>query len=658
MPGIERFSISELVAEATELQAAGHRRGDPVRDPGVQGRGRIGRLRPGGGRADGGAGAEGGAPRAGRDHRRLPVRVHVARPLRRRSRRRGRQRRHDRAARARPRSRTPTRARTSWRPSDMMDGRVGAIRSQLDEEGHPNVAIIAYSAKYASAFYGPFREAAESTPEFGDRRGYQMDPANALEARARGGARPRGGRRRGDGEARDPLPRRDPPREGPRPGAPVAAYHVSGEYSMLKAAAQNGWIDERAAVLETPDRDPARRAPTWCCTYLREGGRGLALSGADAPLREPRPKVRSRRDGAAVPLDDDDKRLMNLLQSSFPLEPEPFVAHRRARRSWRWTRSRRRTQRLLDERIIREITPIFDTRALGYASMLVAAKVDDEQPPPRRADHQLPPRRLPQLPAHARVQPLVHDRDPARLRAGPRGHARGAAGRHRRRVDPPAPHADAVQDQHEPGDGAGNRGAGGRGRRRPAARARAPALRRHRHRRDPRAAGPDGGHRAPLRRRRRARSGWPPSAFLEHLEGMVERKLLRRVAAILYHRRAGFSANGMGVWRVPEEQVLEVGSEDGRRARDLPLLPAAHLPGLALLGVHDGPRALEGGVRRDPRPDRRGARPARRRPRGALLVDRVQEDPAALLHRRLRATGSGSTPAHDRGRVGPRHTHL
>src|SRR5213078_3155603 len=67
-------------------------------------------------------------------------------------------------------------------PSDMMDGRVGAIRSQLDEEGHPNVPIVAYSAKYASAFYGPFREAAESTPEFGDRRGYQMDPANALEA--------------------------------------------------------------------------------------------------------------------------------------------------------------------------------------------------------------------------------------------------------------------------------------------------------------------------------------------------------------------------------------------------------------------------------------------------------------------------------------------
>ena len=142
----------------------------------------------------------------------------------------------------------------------------------------------------------------------------------------------------------------------------------------------------------------------------------------------------------------------------------------------------------------------------------------------------------------------------------------------------------------------------------------------------------------------------PTERFLEHLEGMVERKLLRRVAAILYHRRAGFSANGMGVWRVPEDQVLEVGSEDGRRARDLPLLPAAHLPGLALLGVHDGPRALEGGVRRGPRPDRRGARPARRGPRGALLLDRVQEGAAALLHRRLRRLGAGARRRRASGR--------
>ena len=89
---------------------------------------------------------------------------------------------------------------------------------------------------------------------------------------------------------------------------------------------------------------------------------------------------------------------------------------------------------------------------------------------------------------------------------------------------------------------------------------------------------------------------------------MVDRKLLRRVAAILYHRRAGFSANGMGVWRVPEEEILETGRPDGRVPRDLPLLPAPDLSRLALQRLHDGPRPLEGGVRRDPRLDRRGVR--------------------------------------------------
>jgi porphobilinogen synthase len=134
-------------------------------------------------------------------------------------------------------------------PSDMMDGRVQAIRHQLDEEGHPDTAILAYSAKYASAFYGPFREAAESTPESGDRRGYQMDPANARE---------------GVREAlldveegadmvmvKPALPYLDLiARVRERTDVPVGAYQVSGEYSMLKAAAQNGWIDERAAVTE------------------------------------------------------------------------------------------------------------------------------------------------------------------------------------------------------------------------------------------------------------------------------------------------------------------------------------------------------------------------------------------------------------------------
>src|SRR4029077_6535923 len=135
-------------------------------------------------------------------------------------------------------------------PSDMMDGRVGAIRFQLDEEGHSDVPILAYSAKYASAFYGPFREAADSTPGFGDRRGYQMDPSNGAEAVREAELDLEEG---ADMLMVKPaVPYLDVVRRGKdETGAPVAAYHVSGEYSMLKAAAANGWIDERSAVLET-----------------------------------------------------------------------------------------------------------------------------------------------------------------------------------------------------------------------------------------------------------------------------------------------------------------------------------------------------------------------------------------------------------------------
>jgi porphobilinogen synthase len=134
-------------------------------------------------------------------------------------------------------------------PSDMMDGRIGAIRHQLDEEGHPNTPIIAYSAKFASAFYGPFREAAESTPEFGDRRGYQMDPANAREALREVALDVEEG---ADMVMVKPaLPYLDLiQRVKQETALPVAAYQVSGEYSMLKAAAANGWIDERAAATE------------------------------------------------------------------------------------------------------------------------------------------------------------------------------------------------------------------------------------------------------------------------------------------------------------------------------------------------------------------------------------------------------------------------
>src|ERR671916_1761834 len=134
-------------------------------------------------------------------------------------------------------------------PSDMMDGRVAAIRSELDNEGFENTPIMAYAAKYASAFYGPFREAADSAPQFGDRRSYQMDPANAREALVETGLDIEEG---ADIVMVKPaLPYLDVLRRvREKTDLPLAAYNVSGEYSMVKAAAQNGWLDERRAVLE------------------------------------------------------------------------------------------------------------------------------------------------------------------------------------------------------------------------------------------------------------------------------------------------------------------------------------------------------------------------------------------------------------------------
>jgi porphobilinogen synthase len=134
-------------------------------------------------------------------------------------------------------------------PSDMMDGRVGAIRKTLDENGFSHVAIMSYAAKYASGFYGPFREAAESTPQFGDRRSYQMDPANADEAIREVEMDIR--------EGADIVMVKPAMayldivyRVKEKFGYPVAAYNVSGEYSMIKAAGQNGWIDEGRIMME------------------------------------------------------------------------------------------------------------------------------------------------------------------------------------------------------------------------------------------------------------------------------------------------------------------------------------------------------------------------------------------------------------------------
>ncbi|HWI54838.1 MAG TPA: porphobilinogen synthase [Desulfobacteria bacterium] len=134
-------------------------------------------------------------------------------------------------------------------PSDMMDGRVGAIREALDANGYNNIPIMAYSAKYASGFYGPFRDVAESTPQFGDRRGYQMDPANSDEALKEVWLDVEEG---ADIVMVKPaLPYLDIIRRVKDEfQMPVAAYNVSGEYSMLKAAALNGWLDEKRVVME------------------------------------------------------------------------------------------------------------------------------------------------------------------------------------------------------------------------------------------------------------------------------------------------------------------------------------------------------------------------------------------------------------------------
>ena len=134
-------------------------------------------------------------------------------------------------------------------PSDMMDGRVGAIRQALDQSGFESVAIMAYAAKYASGFYGPFREAAESTPQFGDRSSYQMDPANTDEALREVALDIREG---ADIVMVKPaLAYLDVIyRVKQKFGYPVAAYNVSGEYSMIKAAGQNGWVDETRVMME------------------------------------------------------------------------------------------------------------------------------------------------------------------------------------------------------------------------------------------------------------------------------------------------------------------------------------------------------------------------------------------------------------------------
>jgi porphobilinogen synthase len=160
-------------------------------------------------------------------------------------------------------------------PSAMMDGQVAAIRAALDEAGHQHIPILAYAAKFASAFYGPFREAAESTPRFGDRRAYQMDPANGREALREVAL--------DAAEGADMLmvkpagPYLDIIREvRARYDLPLAAYQVSGEYAMLKAAVQNGWLDERRAAMESLIAIKRAGADLIITYYAKEAARWIA----------------------------------------------------------------------------------------------------------------------------------------------------------------------------------------------------------------------------------------------------------------------------------------------------------------------------------------------------------------------------------------------
>jgi siroheme decarboxylase len=274
--------------------------------------------------------------------------------------------------------------------------------------------------------------------------------------------------------------------------------------------------------------------------------------------RAPRPKVRSRRDGAAIPLDEVDRRLMNLLQSSFPLAREPYaLVAGEAELAFDEVMSR--TRRLLDERIIREITPIFDTRALGYSSMLVAARVDPENP--HRAA-----RVINSHPGVSHNYLRTHEFNLWFTIATPPDSELGLEGT--LDVLRALTGAESIRQlptltlfkinmnlEMEGGTGA------------LAATAEAAP---------PRELEPQPyddfdiaviratqGPMAVMERpydRAAVELGLDAPDLLDHLRAMVDRKLLRRVAAILYHRRAGFSANGMGVWRVPEDRIGEVGA--------------------------------------------------------------------------------------------------
>ncbi len=276
-------------------------------------------------------------------------------------------------------------------------------------------------------------------------------------------------------------------------------------------------------------------------------------------MRPAQPKLRERLHGAAVPLDDTDRHLMNLLQSSFPLEERPFdlVAQKAELAE---AEVLERTQRLLDERIIREITPIFDTPALGYESMLVAAMVDDDNP-------QRAARVINEHPGVSHNYLRDHDFNLWFTIAVPPDSSLGLDGT--LEVLKETSGATSVRqlptitmfkiNMNLEMEGGTDALAAPAEATKPLPREPVPIddfdLALIRALQGPMEARSDAY--APAA----ARLGVPVERMLERCREMVERKVLRRVAAILYHRRAGFSANGMGVWRVPEERVMELGPQ-------------------------------------------------------------------------------------------------
>jgi siroheme decarboxylase len=270
------------------------------------------------------------------------------------------------------------------------------------------------------------------------------------------------------------------------------------------------------------------------------------------------PKLRSRKDGAAVPLDDTDRRLLNLMQGKFPIAPRPYQ-HVASLAEISEQEVLTRVQRLLDERIIRQVTPIYDTRALGYSSMLVAAKVDPENP--WRAANIIN-----EHPGVSHNYLRNHEFNiwftiatepdsPLGLEGTLDVLARVAGAESVRQLPTLKLFKIRMDLEME---------AGTEELAKPVAEAVPPA--------ETEAQPYDEFDRAVVRATQgdlpvvsepfapaAAELGIPQEQLLAHLEGMVERRLLRRVAAILFHRRAGFSANGMGVWKVPDDQILEIG---------------------------------------------------------------------------------------------------